>query len=123
MLVGLYATVKWIPGNEHGPAGNVKTLEEWEVGRATPNKFATTRLAKAVEMVWKVLARSADRAYLVLDSFAGGDEREKREQEKQRVRMDEEMKEMNDRLGVEVNEINGVDERHVRSVEDDGDRT
>ncbi|KAH6666839.1 major facilitator superfamily domain-containing protein [Halenospora varia] len=49
MLLGLWMTWKWIPGQERGTDGEIKTLEEWAKGRSTPNKFAQTRLAKIVE--------------------------------------------------------------------------
>ena len=91
MLLGLIITWKWIPGQEHGQDGNIKTLEEWEVGRPTPNGFAQTRMAKLVERAWKFLARVADRLYLFADRLAGGDVKEMREQAK---RDEEEMREM-----------------------------
>lgn len=94
MLVGLFVTFKWIPGQEHGLEGKVKTLEELEVGRETPNNFATTRIAKVVEKIWKFLAKVTDSLYMALDRLAGGDEKERREQEKQRLQMEEEMQEM-----------------------------
>ena len=72
MLLGLLATVKWIPGQEHGPDGKVKTLEQWEVGRETPNRFAQTRVAKIVEWIWKRTVKAADRVYLALNGLVGG---------------------------------------------------
>lgn len=86
MLLGLWATWKWIPGQDHGPDGKVKTLEQWEVGRSTPNGFSQTRLARVVEKCWKSIAKVMDRIYLALDSLAGGDEKERRQQERERLR-------------------------------------
>lgn len=80
MLLGLWMTWKWIPGQERGTDGEIKTLEEWAKGRSTPNKFAQTRLAKIVEVTWKFIAHVAEESYLVLDKLVGGDERERREQ-------------------------------------------
>lgn len=91
MILGLFVTWKWIPGQEHGPDGKVKTLEQWEVGRKTPNGFAQTRLAKVTGTIWKVLARVAEAIYLFLDKMAGGDEKELREQAR---RNEQEMQEV-----------------------------
>jgi PHS family inorganic phosphate transporter-like MFS transporter len=74
MLAGLVVTWKWIPGQERGPEGKNKTLEEWEVGRNTPNGFAQTWLSRIVERIWKVVAKIGDFIYLLLDKLAGGDE-------------------------------------------------
>ncbi|CAG8978486.1 hypothetical protein HYALB_00005061 [Hymenoscyphus albidus] len=79
MLLGLFVTWKWIPGQEHGPDGKVKTLEQWEVGRTTPNGFSQTKTARAVRRVWKVAAGVIELVYLFLDKLAGGDEKEVRE--------------------------------------------
>ncbi|KAF4624945.1 hypothetical protein G7Y89_g13223 [Cudoniella acicularis] len=92
MLLGLWATWKWIPGQERGPDGEIKTLEDWAAGRETPNRFAQTRSAKFVEVIWKFIARIADKFYLGLDGLAGGDERERREQAKREE--EEEMREV-----------------------------
>lgn len=93
MLLGFITTIFWIPGAEHGPTGQVKTLEEWEVGRATPNGFAQTKIARMVEWCWKLIARVWDKVYLFVDHLAGGDERERREARKQ-GQLDQEMNEL-----------------------------
>ncbi|KAH8649683.1 major facilitator superfamily domain-containing protein [Tricladium varicosporioides] len=102
MLLGLWMTWKWIPGQERGPDGEIKTLEEWAGGRETPNKFAQTRLAKVVEVTWKFIAHIAEESYLGLDKLVGGDERERREQAK---RDEEEMQAVGG--GILGNEIVG----------------
>lgn len=96
MLLGLITTIRWIPAQEHGPDGTVKTLEQWEVGRPTPNGFSNTWTARTVEIVWKWLASLSMRLYLFVDGLAGGDARERRdmarlerESEEERERMRE----------------------------------
>ncbi|KAK0102539.1 Inorganic phosphate transporter pho84 [Cadophora gregata] len=79
MLLGLITTIRWIPGQEHGPDGTVKTLEQWEVGRPTPNGFSNTWTARTVEVAWKFLTTISMRLYLFVDGLAGGDARERRE--------------------------------------------
>jgi PHS family inorganic phosphate transporter-like MFS transporter len=86
MLLGLLTTIAYIPADEHGPNGKVKTLEQWEIGRETPNGFAQTRLARVVEWCWRLLAKGWARVYLVVDHLAGGDERERREANKEEQR-------------------------------------
>lgn len=86
MLLGLFVTWKWIPGQEHGPDGKVKTLEQWEVGRNTPNGFAQTKLARVTRKIWKVLAHVVEAIYLFLDKLAGGDEKEIREEARRNER-------------------------------------
>jgi hypothetical protein len=81
MLCGLATTIWWIPGAEHGPDGKVKTLEEWEVGRAI-NSFSRTWLAKIIAVIWKWIAKVWDAIYLWLDKMSGGDEAERRLQER-----------------------------------------
>lgn len=98
MLLGLITTVLWIPPQEYSADGKVKTLEQWEIGRETPNKFAQAPLAKVFERVWKACAKLADRVYMFVDWLAGGEEKERREQERQGSVMDQEMAESDDRL-------------------------
>jgi len=108
MLLGLIITIAWIPGQEHGPDGKVKTLEEWEAGRETPNKFAQTPMAKVVERIWKVVVRVADKLYLFLDGLAGGEEKERREHEREAAVMEQEMAEVDERQrGRSVAEVEG----------------
>ncbi|KAH6690218.1 major facilitator superfamily domain-containing protein [Leptodontidium sp. MPI-SDFR-AT-0119] len=94
MLLGLITTIRWIPGQEHGPDGSVKTLEQWEVGRETPNGFSTTWTARRFEVFWKFLARLSMGVYLFVDDLAGGDARERREME----RLDRENEEERERM-------------------------
>jgi hypothetical protein len=53
MLLGLLVKVLWIDLPERLPEGDLKTLEDWQVGRPTPNHFAQSTVAKFVEGVWK----------------------------------------------------------------------
>jgi hypothetical protein len=77
MLGCLATTIWWIPGTEHGPDGKVKTLEEWEVGRAI-NSFSQSWLAKIVALIWRRIAKTWGRIYLWLVKVSGGDEVERR---------------------------------------------
>jgi MFS transporter, PHS family, inorganic phosphate transporter len=104
MLLGLLTTVKWLPGQEHSPDGKVKTLEQWEVGREIPNRFAQTRAAKIVEWTWKLVVRVADSVYLALDGLVGGEEKEKRELDRQGAEMEERDR---GRGGIVDREMNG----------------
>lgn len=79
MLLGLVTTIYWIPGEEHGPDGTVKTLEQWQVGRQIPNGFANTWSARTFEVLWNSFARLSMGSYLFLDGLVGGDARERRE--------------------------------------------
>ena len=90
MLGGLATTIWWIPGQEHGPEGKVKTLEEWEVGRAI-NSFSRTWFARIIAVIWRWIARVWDAIYLWLDKVSGGDEAERRseEREAEELRMQE----------------------------------
>jgi len=74
------------------------------VGRETPNRFAQTRAAKMVEWVWKLAVRVADSVYLALDGLVGGDEKEKRELERQGAEMEERNR---GREGIVEGETNG----------------
>jgi hypothetical protein len=58
MLLGLLTTILYIPRNESSQliVGQVKTLEEWAIGRATPNRFAEHRLSKILESGWRICA-------------------------------------------------------------------
>ncbi|XMA19389.1 hypothetical protein WAI453_012180 [Rhynchosporium graminicola] len=99
MLLGLITTIYWISGAEHGPDGTVKTLEQWEVGRPTPNGFSTTRSARTFEVFWKSLARLWMGIYLFIDGFAGGDARERRDmktEEKENREEAERMRELDE---------------------------
>ena len=77
MLAGLATTIYWIPGAEHGPDGKVKTLEEWEIGRAV-NSFSRTWLAKIIAFIWRRIAKIWEAVYMWLDKVSGGDEAERR---------------------------------------------
>lgn len=113
MLLGLITTIRWIPAQEHGPDGTVKTLEQWEVGRPTPNGFSNTWTARTVEIVWKWLARLSMRLYLFVDGLAGGDARERRDM----ARLERESEEERERMR-EMEEV----ERGRSGVHDGGDR-
>jgi PHS family inorganic phosphate transporter-like MFS transporter len=106
MLAGLIVTWQWIPGQERGPEGKNKTLEEWEVGRITPNGFAQTRLSRIVERIWKIVARIGDSIYLLLDRLAGGEVAEMREQAK---REEQEMTDVPERSEEIVCPANGTE--------------
>lgn len=97
MLLGLLTTL-WLPANEHGVGGGTKTLEEWAVGRVTPNGFAQTKVAKMVKRCWKVVARAWEKVYLGIDRLAGGDEGERRgakmEVVRERARQEQEMRDL-----------------------------
>jgi hypothetical protein len=67
MLLGLFITIIWIPGSEHNADGKVKTLEQWAVGRKTPNRFAATHLALFIQKIYHILVGPA-----------GDDERDQR---------------------------------------------
>ncbi|KAL2065150.1 hypothetical protein VTL71DRAFT_4291 [Oculimacula yallundae] len=94
MLLGLFTTIYWIPGNEHGPDGTVKTLEQWEVGRPIPNGFSNTWSARTFEVLWKLFARFWMGFYLFVDGLAGGDARERREM----ARLEKENEEERERM-------------------------
>lgn len=105
MLLGLLVTWKWIPGQEHGPDGTIKTLEQWEVGRNTPNGFAQTKFARATRKIWKILAHVVEAIYLYLDKLAGGDGKELREEARRnQTEMSEVGREVN---GEDVRDMNG----------------
>jgi len=72
MLLGLITTVLYIPGNESSTItiGEVKTLEEWAVGRSTPNRFAEHRLSKIVEWGWKRCAAAGNWLFNVADKVS-----------------------------------------------------
>lgn len=94
MLLGLITTIYWIPRQEHGPDGTVKTLEQWEVGRETPNGFANTFLARMVEVTWKFLARIIIEVGLTVDAWVGGDARDRRDLARQERENEEEANRM-----------------------------
>ena len=62
--------------------GEVKTLEEWEVGRET-NRFSKTRVARIVAAQYRRVAKTWDVFYLWLDKISGGDEAERRMEERE----------------------------------------
>lgn len=72
MLLGLITTVLYIPGNESSSItiGQVKTLEEWAGGHATPNGFAEHRLSKIVEWSWKRCAAAGQWLFNVADRIS-----------------------------------------------------
>lgn len=70
MLCGLVITWLWIPSNEHAPDGEVKTLEQWEVGRGD-NGFSNTWLARIVAAVYRWLVRNWKVIYKFLSSISG----------------------------------------------------
>jgi PHS family inorganic phosphate transporter-like MFS transporter len=109
MILGLVTTVSWIPSAERGPTGEIKNLEELEVGRETPNGFAQTKIARIVERCWRLVARVWDKAYLAVDSFAGGDEKERRaaKKEEQREREMNEIENTRTRSGIVENAEEG----------------
>ncbi|CZT47243.1 related to high-affinity phosphate permease, phosphate-repressible [Rhynchosporium secalis] len=118
MLLGLITTIYWISGAEHGPDGTVKTLEQWEVGRPTPNGFSTTRSARTFEVFWESLARLWMGIYLFIDGFAGGDARERRDmkrEEKENREEAERMRELDE--AVEEDRNGGVGGRLVGGEE------
>jgi hypothetical protein len=83
MLCGLFMVIWWIPAENHGPDGEVKTLKEWQVRRGE-NNFSTTWLAMRVAAVYKWLVKAWDVIYLWLDSINGEEEAQRRELEAQR---------------------------------------
>ncbi|KAH7364642.1 major facilitator superfamily domain-containing protein [Rhexocercosporidium sp. MPI-PUGE-AT-0058] len=111
MLLGLITTIRWIPGQEHGPDGGVKTLEQWEVGRQTPNGFSNTWSARTFEVLWKMLARMSMGVYLFVDGLAGGDARERRDME----RLERDNEEERERMR-ELDEVG-----RGRGIEESGD--
>ena len=90
MLLGLLITILWIPGQEHNADGDVKTLEEWEVGRDS-NGFDKVWLAKIITPVYHKVAKVWDKFYMWFDGFTGGDLAERRQREEE-----EEIEEMED---------------------------
>jgi hypothetical protein len=72
MLLGLVVTVLWIDQPERRPDGELKTLEDWQVGRPTPNNFAESTVARFVEGAWKWAVRVVQ----ALDVWLTGEEGE-----------------------------------------------
>jgi hypothetical protein len=72
MLLGLLVTVRWIDLPERLPNGGLKTLEDWQVGRPTPNNFAESTVAKFVESAWKWAVGRVQ----TLDAWLSGEEGE-----------------------------------------------
>jgi len=77
MLFGFVMSIYWLPGDEHGSDGDVKTLEEWQVGRGV-NTFSQTWLARVVATRYRWCAGVGDRVLLWLNKISGGDEAERR---------------------------------------------
>lgn len=88
MLCGLFITVFWLPAQERNNRGEVKSLEEWEVGRGS-NTFSKTKFALAVASVYHSIAKTWDNVYLWLDKISGGDEAERRLELREEEEMDE----------------------------------
>jgi hypothetical protein len=80
MLLGLWATIAWIPGQEHSADGTVKTLEQWQKGRMPEKDYSETRWGKFVVKMWKWLVGVGDRIFMFLDGLSGGEERERRDE-------------------------------------------
>ncbi|KUJ23969.1 MFS general substrate transporter [Mollisia scopiformis] len=78
MLIGLYTTIVWIPGQEHSPSGAVKTLEQWQKGRVPEKDYSHTRWGKVVVSVWRWIGSVGGYIFMVLDSLSGGEEKERR---------------------------------------------
>ncbi|CZR50448.1 related to high-affinity phosphate permease, phosphate-repressible [Phialocephala subalpina] len=78
MLLGLYTTIVWIPGQEHSPTGSAKTLEQWAKGRSPEKDYSDTRWGKVIERIWKWCGRVGDRVFMFLDGLSGGEEAERR---------------------------------------------
>jgi hypothetical protein len=93
MLLGFFVTLFWIPGNEHGAEGEIKTLEDWEVGRES-NEFDKAWLAKMIVPVYHKAAKIWDRFYLWLDKITDGDLAERRQREAEEIQVMQEMQEM-----------------------------
>jgi hypothetical protein len=72
MLLGLVVTVRWIDLPERLPNGDLKTLEDWQVGRPKPNNFAESTVAQFVEGVWKWAVGVVQ----ALDAWLSGEEGE-----------------------------------------------
>jgi MFS transporter, PHS family, inorganic phosphate transporter len=95
MLLGLLTTVRMLPSSETNPDTTVKTLEQWALGRPTPNTFATHPLSIFISRFWHLIVRIADRIYMIADGIVGGDEKERRQElEKQKKETEMEMRQI-----------------------------
>ena len=95
MLLGLLTTIRMLPSSETNPDTTFKTLEQWAIGRPTPNNFATHPLSLSIARVYHLLVALLSRIYLLLDHLLGGDERERREEvRKQKEETEREMRQI-----------------------------
>ncbi|KAF8853361.1 MFS general substrate transporter [Acephala macrosclerotiorum] len=101
MLLGLYTTIVWIPGQEHSPTTHTaKTLEQWAKGRSPEKDYSDTRWGKVVEGIWKWCGRVGDRVFMFLDRLSGGEEAERRNGKATAVDVNA------DGIGRELDEVN-----------------
>jgi len=95
MLLGLLTTIRKLPPSETNADTTLKTLEQWALGRPTPNNFATHPFSLFIARAYHLFVAVLSRIYLLLDHVLGGDERERREElGKQKEETEHEMRQI-----------------------------
>lgn len=123
MLIGLYTTIVWIPGQEHSPTTNsVKTLEQWQIGRMPEKDYSDTQWGKVIVKVYKWTVGVGDAVFMFFDGLSGGEERERRKEKVATDGSGDDERELDDMDRERERGRSGAPEAPLRQVDDGGVR-